>query len=364
MRSIVAVSIVAVAFGCQSANALTDDLETFVEADWYGKAHANKTTGEFTGCTIESDYNSGASLMFRLAADFEFEIWVGHRDWLFPEGKEIPAKVTVDKVTPRTQDAIVVHSNFVAIPVGSSEESFDLFRRGAYLTVIVDDKKVLFHLDGTQRALTKLLECVEKYRQPKTKVAGSDKPEETIVTAPGAAVAVAATPNTAAVPAASADRSVFRLEATEFAANIASAAGLTGFRIISDAETRKQFGDPDALWEAGDLLGVANILDVGPEMSIDDAAAFGWYSTAGCEGGRSTAMRRERKDGIDIVNVAIECTPEEGDPVMVNKTVSPRPAGGYFEFGFAVAVGASSDDSASSPAQENLKDAVLEVLPR
>jgi hypothetical protein len=360
MRSIVAVSIVAIAFGCQSANALTDDLETFVEADWYGRAHANQTTGEFTGCTIESEYNSGATLLFRLAADFEFEIWVGHKTWLFAEGKEIPVKVTVDKVTPRVQDAIVVHSNFVAIPVGSSEESFDLFRRGTYLTVAVDDKKVLFHLDGTQRALTKLLECVEKYRQPKTKVAGSDKPG-TVATAPAATVPDGAD---TAVSAAPADRSAFRLEATEFAANIASAAGLTGFRLISDAETRKQFGDPDALWEAGDLLGVANILDVGPEVSIDDAAAFGWYSAGGCEAGRSTAMRRERNDGIDIVHVAIECTPEKGDPVMVNKTVSPRPAGGYFEFGFAVVVGVEDDEAANAPAQENLKDAVLKILPR
>jgi hypothetical protein len=354
-------AVFAIALCCQSAHALTDDLETFVEADWYGKAHANKTTGEFTGCTIESDYNSGASLMFRLAADFEFEVWVGHRDWLFPEGKEIPVKVTVDKVTPRVQDAIVVHANYVAVPIGSSEESFDLFRRGNYLTIAFDDKKVLFHLDGTQRALTKLLECVEKYRQPKTKVAGSDKPET--VTTAAAPAGVVPTPG-ADVPPASGDRLALRLEATEFAANIASAAGIDGFQIISDAETRKKFGDPDTLWEAGELLGVANILDVGPEMSIDDAAAFGWYSAGGCEAGRSTAMRRERKDGIDIVHVAIECTPEKGDPIMVNKTVSPRPAGGYFEFGFAVVVGAEDGEAANAPAQENLKDAVLEVLPR
>jgi hypothetical protein len=354
-------SVFALALTCQCAHALTDDLETFVEADWYGRAHANQTTGEFTGCTIESEYNSGATLLFRLAADFEFEIWVGHKTWLFAEGKQIPAKVVVDKTTPRVQDAIVVHSNFVAIPVGSSEESFDLFRRGGYMTVTIEDKKVQFELDGTRQALTKLLECVQKYRQPKTKVAGLDKPE-TVFTA--AAPTAPVQTEDAAIPLASGDRLAFRLEATEFAANIASAAGLAGFLIISDPETRKQFGEPDALWEAGALLGVANILDVGPEMSIDDAAAFGWYSTAGCEGGRNTAMRRERKEGIDIVHVAIECTPEKGDPIMVNKTVSPRPAGGYFEFGFAVAVSASSADSANAPAQENLKDAVLEILPR
>src|SRR4029079_2777175 len=107
-------------------------------------------------------------------------------------------------------------------------------------------------LDGTARALAKLITCVQTYRGPAQGPAPQTREAEN--TQP------AADPAPAKAKANDAKRAAQRLEATEIATNIAADAGLDGFRIVNDPEERKKAGNPDALWLAGDIVGSANIV--------------------------------------------------------------------------------------------------------
>ena len=322
-----------------AAEGRAEAIKEFSEAGWRGVAWAGKD-GQFSYCDIESEYRSGATLLFILSAQYELSIGL-HRDWLFRNGQKVPAELQVDSTAPFTGTGTAISEDAVKFFLGTSASDFDLFRAGRQLHVRFDGKDFYFLLDGTARALNKLVTCVQAFATPAT----NDK-------------------SIAAASESKSDRVAQRLEATEIVTNIAADAALQGFRIVNDAADREKLDNPDVIWLADGLVGTANMLDQFEKLTIDQIAAVRSAAGEGCEKGKSTATKREVTDGVVAINVMISCTTEKGDSSTSQMLFVERRPGVVFEFSFLYVESPDGADTGDSSAQVGpaIKDAVLTVL--
>ena len=133
-----------------------------------------------------------------------------------------------------------------------------------------------------------------------------------------------------------------------------------GFQIVTDGESRAAFGNPDVVWTAGDLIGAAVIYDQTSAMTLDEVAALSMAGTSGCSEDRNIASTRRSIEGVSIAQTAIECL-LDGQQRVIQTTILPRPAGGFYEFGFAY----FTENVESATALQNvegLMDAAFDVV--
>ncbi len=243
------------------------ELGRFEEAGWEGNAFTSDRTGDFTGCAISAPYNSGALLLFTLDSSYQFGIGLAHSDWLFKEGQDVFAVMKIDQGTPFSGTGTAVDTDQLKFQIESTAANYNEFRYGRILVVHFDGKKFEFDLDGTARALAKLVTCVEVYSTGQENESPATPPE-------------------------SVERWAQRVEAMEIATNIASTAGMEDFQIIGDDELRAQMNNPDVLWAAEGFVGVANVVDMNADFSIDEVAAIR-AANSGCDAGQNTAIKRQ-----------------------------------------------------------------------
>jgi hypothetical protein len=260
-----------------------------------------------------------------------------------------------------------------AFGIDATAANFQLFRDGRRLHVRLEGQTFDYFLEGSAKALSTLLSCVDAYTVVAKAPAEPPGAEQNVGKTPPAqpktkesqAASTAPAPAEAEKTSSDPTRAAQRLEATEIATNIAADAGLQGFRVINDQEQRKKAGNPDVLWVAGALIGSANILDGVSGLSIDEVAAVRAAQLSGCDREKSTAAKRENVEGVVTVSTLIRCVDANDKPIVIDNTLIERRPGVFFEFEFiyANADDAGADSAGAGPeVGPAVRDAVHTVL--
>lgn len=234
---LVAVASVSAALASPSPAAT---LSNFRVGNWYAGAYSNDRTNEFDHCAASAKYRNGVLVLFSVGRNYNWSMGFAHPAWRLQPGTTYDIVFTVDQMSPLMGKAKAIRSNLVEVPLKDSTELFRRFRHGYILRVAAAHQIFRFRLTDTSALLPELLACARAGRNMSQMAANPF--------APGNAGAPPSVTRDAAVTA----------EATAFAANLLSLAGLKGFTLLNPGQYPKF--QADARWVQGDTIGAVNVL--------------------------------------------------------------------------------------------------------
>jgi hypothetical protein len=335
---------VAVTGFASQADAVT--VRTFKAGSWDASVHADEA-GNFTHCTASADYKSGVTVIFSISKSFRWIVAFSHPNWKHEVGDTYPVAFTVDSMKPLRDRATAYTTSAVRIELADSAELFRRFRQGKVLRVATARKTVFeFNLTGTNEMLAVLLDCAGEKGGVKSTPMVSNPFSTTPVPPSAAKPAEQSSPNGPAL----------RAEATSLAANLLSAAKLTGYRMMEPAEVPQMKGDVRWIIQAEEGLGSIRII---PTIDKDDLKAIGGKVIADdastCSGKFvSGSMPDDDSGGARAFTV---CEFSSGAIAMYYFTV-PRTRGGVY----VIATGSFGDTVRAKEAHEDFRQAAYKVL--
>ncbi len=316
-------------------------LRQFKVGDWSAGAYSNDSTREFSHCAASGIYGSGISVVFAINRDFHWSMGFAHPGWKLRPGEVFDVAFTVDDMQPIMAKARTVKNLLVEVDLDDSSELFARFRRGRVLRVAAASQVFSFTLTGTSQLLPALLACAAN-RGSATPVASN----------PFATRAVKSNAANSGTP----DRARETAEATALAANLLSAAGITGFTLLGPSDRPEIKGD--ARWLQGDVLGTININPNVPPGEFKNIPAYLIGNDAkACKGTFFSGAIPD--DAAEIGRVFTTCQ-VDGDTSTAYYLAVPRRAGGAYLI-------ATFSDGSEKPAKEadaQLRSVVLEALQR
>jgi hypothetical protein len=191
-----------------------------------------------------------------------------HRQWKFHEGDPVTVMFAVDDMDPVQMDARVYMRNGIEIGFGERVDLFRHFMSGRRLKVLGAPKPIEFNLTGTDRLLPRLLACALFKGKSAGAIPGVD---------PAADI-----PNYTTRQMRS--DSAMVVEATTLAANLLSAAGVTGYRLLGPKEESWLKGD--ARWIVpGEGIGLVQVhSDMTAEMQASLGSVLVGEDAKSCKG--------------------------------------------------------------------------------
>ena len=239
--------------------------------NWLLGAYSDDATGAFSHCAASATYKSGIVMLLAVHKNYSWSMGFSNPAWSLNPGNQYPISFTVDRVPTLSARAIALSSNQVGVPLADSVTLFNIFRHGRLLTVFGGNQTFQFVLTDTSFLLPALLRCVRSYApapveatNPFISTSRSTPPAPPI--APQS-VAVATQPKISSDVIAAR-----RLEATQFLANVLSAAGIFGYRMLGVDELSKL--SVDAAWTDGKETGAVNILPQTKNFGPNEAEAI------------------------------------------------------------------------------------------
>lgn len=331
---------------CLASPADAATVRNFNVAGWNASVHTDRG-GAFSHCASSSKYKSGISVIFSVNKNMRWTVGFMHPDWKYNVGDTFPIAFTIDDMKPISDRVTAFAASGVRLEADDSAELFKRFRLGNRLRVATVQRVFEFNLTGTNEMLTSLAACA----YAKGRVNG---------TPPMASNPFA--PPEAARPrqADGAASATLRVEATAFAANLLSAANITGYRLLGPDEPPKVKGD--ARWIVpGKELGIVKIL---PGLKKEEQKAFGAdlisEDARQCTGKFASGSMPDDEKGI--ARAFTICDLGEAILSMYYFTL-PRPAGGAY----VIATGSFGGEEAAAQAKEkheNFRNAAYTVIPR
>lgn len=315
-----AIALGGLLLGAHVAPASGRVVDDFREAAWKGGAYLDDSTGEFQSCFISGEYRNGISLAFLLDKEYVFSIMLTHPDWKFAASEKFDLKMGVQQASPVRAEAEAIDTDTLIFDLTSTENNLKVLKTGETMTVEFKEKRHQFALTDTHRALPRLLQCVATY-SPRTTEKDTTTAFETLPNHQRTAVEE------------SAPRTLQQREVSGIMKDLVATTRLTGFEIISDVKERKEFGNPDVLWRTDALIGVTNIVESISGQTVDSLNSSLLLSQSNsCKGEFSSAMKREHVLGSKVLVTSMECVEAQDNKVMINQTLVPRKAGGFYIF--------------------------------
>jgi hypothetical protein len=199
-------------------------VKTFKAGTWDASVHAED--GVFTHCAASAVYKSGIAVIFSIDKSFSWVVAFSHRNWKYEIGETYPVAFTVDDMKPLTARATAYTTSAVRIQLKDSAELFARFKQGRVLRVATARKTVFeFNLTGTNEMLAVLLDCAGAKGGLKSVPMVSNPFGTSSASAPSQSP-----PRSAPPP--QLNDAAFQAEATALAANLLSAADMTGYRMM------------------------------------------------------------------------------------------------------------------------------------
>jgi len=313
-------------------------MRTFKIAGWFAAAYAEDSTHQFTHCAGLATYGSGISVIFSIDRDFHWAMGFAHPQWHLRKGAIFDIAFTVDDMSPITTKALAVGTNQVKVDLDASAELFAQFRRGNALRVAAASQIFSFNLTGTSQLLPALLICAQNRG-----VAMAANPFE-------------AKPENSAGPKSIQD-SNDKAEATAFAANLLSAAGVQGFTLLTPTDFPEVKGD--ARWVQGSTFGSINVL---PNISRDQLKEISAYLIgADAKGCKGTFFSGAIPDdaATELGRVFTTCQPVGGGKAITSYYLAvPRKAGGAY----VISTVSFGSEKPAKDADSLLRSAVFKAL--
>lgn len=311
---------------------------------WHTGAYSNEKTGTFTHSAAAASYNSGVLLLFSLGAKHNWSMGFANDKWRLKSGSQYSVRYWIDTGEPEYATAVATSEQAVEISLKDSIPLFNSFRRGNTLYVSAQNTDFTFNLTDSSRVLTYLLECVK---------ADGRKP-----------VVAASVPNPFGSPAVTRDKGssvnstlAERAEATTLAANLLSALGTPGFKILQPDEMPEGLKS-DAMWRSGAGIGTVNVLpSVTDIKGIPSVLISG--DAKGCKKAFASGSLPAESGLSPLTRLFTRCGKGK-DAIVGIYLIIPRRAGGAYVIGtFSVGEG-----DAANALDSDIRQAIFRALPK
>jgi hypothetical protein len=143
---------------------ISDDLEelyTFSYGDWTGGAY-RLADGSFSHCHAATAYESGVVFAIALTDENEINLLIVKESWELFSDRNYEVNLLIDGKDLGRFVAIVIDDGSLQIEIGNREDIFNKLRLGNKLVVEGDQEKLSFSLRGSNKALGKVIECVDE----------------------------------------------------------------------------------------------------------------------------------------------------------------------------------------------------------
>jgi hypothetical protein len=291
-------------------------LETTNIDGWLVGAYSDDRTGQFRHCASSTPYKSGITLVFAVGKDFTWSMGFANPQWQLRPGAEYDLIYWIDAGPKLTARGRANNKALVEVPLIDSRSLFESFRRGYQLSVQAAGETFLFNLNSSGKALAATLDCTKRYLARSTGTASN--PFATPPPAPQGQVGMA--------------ESNARTEATILIANILSAAGIPGFRVVPREKIPDDFKSYDAVWTTDDVIGTVKIVSSQTVSSAEELATLVMASDAQTCKGVFASGRYPTQQKTGATRLRTGCSGSE-HPIEVDYTIAPRAKGGFIVFG-------------------------------
>jgi hypothetical protein len=283
----------------------------FKVGSWHGAANTD-AKGEFNHCGAYTHMRDGTMVFFAVGRNFTWSVGFNHRQWKFREGDPVAVMFGVDGRAPVQMDARAYMRNGIEIGLGERADLFRQFTSGRRLKVLGAPKPIEFNLAGTDRVLPRLLACALFRGKNARAIPGRD---------PAADI-----PNYTTRQMRS--DSAMVVEATTLAANLLSAAGVSGHRLLGPKEEPQLKGD--ARWIIpGEGVGLVQVHpDMTREMQLSLGSVLIGEDAKSCKGAfMSATLPGDERMGSGRVFT----TCDDGKTTLTSYYFTmPRRAGGAY----------------------------------
>jgi hypothetical protein len=310
-------------------------LRSFKIAAWEGGAYSAVGSREFNHCAASASYNSGILVTFAVDRNFRWSMGFYHPQWRLQLGStfDVAFKVDDEQVIFATAKTIGPHQ--VEVLLLDSAELFRRFQRGYMLRVAAANQVFTFNLTGTSKLLPVLLECAKNRGVP---------------------VQTASNPFAKSEPATTKSDSAIKAEATVFAANLLSSAGLTNFKILDASDTPELKGQ--ARWIQGSTFGS---IDIYPSATSDDLKNLpGYLIGADAKACKGAFFSGAIPDSTSAALARVFTTCQMSDkPITIYYLAVPRKAGGAY----VISTVSLGSEQPAKEADQLLRSAVFKMEP-
>jgi hypothetical protein len=281
-------------------------IREFKIAGWHAGAYTGNSR-EFNHCAASARYNSGVTVIFSIDRTFHWSMGFYHPQWRLNPGSTFDIAFKVDDEQPILARARAIGLGQVSVPLLDSAELFKKFQHGYQLRVAAANQVFTFNLSGTSKLLPALLDCARNR---------------------GTAIEIASNPfekkeTTSTIK----NDSAIKAEATVFAANLLSSAGLSNFKLLDATDAPELKGQ--ARWIQGSTFGA---IDIYPSATSADLKNLpGYLIGADAKACKGTFFSGAIPDSTSAALARVFTTCQWADkPITIYYLAIPRKAGGAY----------------------------------
>jgi hypothetical protein len=151
-------------FAALAGPAEAKETEEFTVGQWGGYSYSDDSNGQFVDCEIWTPENSD-KVQFGIAIpkDYSLELWLYSKPWSLPANQSYPISYWIDRNQQYRGRAATSSQNYAVITVDSDQAVYDELKAGNEVTFRTQDQDYVFDLRGSRAALSRLLDCVDRY---------------------------------------------------------------------------------------------------------------------------------------------------------------------------------------------------------
>jgi hypothetical protein len=236
----------------------------FISGVWQGGPDTDED-GRFIDCTMTAQSGSGILLAFVISRERAWGLALADERWELNVGTVQDIELKIDSGAPVKAVAKVVDRHGILVPLANDDQLVAAIRQGKLLTISTKTGTFSFELSGTSGALAALAACVaENLAAEKAKSAS-----EVADKRPGEVAAIEPSPS--AVAQGQSQRLFTVSEASAFAAELLTSAGVTNYRLIDAAENPMPSFDVVFAYPNGIVGAIAGFKAAGA-VDLDQAA--------------------------------------------------------------------------------------------
>jgi len=149
------------------------------EAAQVGNWNVNYWPGENgpNGCIMEGSYKSGTIFSIGVTSNYNWGIMLSNPNWNLKKNEKIEMQLAVDGIPIESPTANATDKNSVTIPL-KNPSAFKALQVGRNLVISNVYGKYPFVLEGTERAMNSLLDCMKTQKEATNKPAAPKTPTQ------------------------------------------------------------------------------------------------------------------------------------------------------------------------------------------
>lgn len=317
-------------------------VESFRLGGWNGDAFVDDSTGLFNSCVAIAKYRSGISMSVEVDSNYNWWIGFSAPNWSMTTGEKIALNYRIDRGEWQSGVAEAISPQLARMEMPADGYIVRRFRRGRTLYVSDRTNDYQFRLTGTSKLLARLARCVKQNvarhgAGPGLARSGAQPPAASPEPKPGA-VAV--------------EDPQLQIEATQNLFNLMGQTGMTGLKLIADADRADEFKGLHAVAGNDQRTIVAHIFSEEQyENQTEVMAQLIFDAAKNCEGDFQSGFSADSIDGDELFAGRSSCA--AGDVEISERyAIRARSSGGIVLFGVSETSVGEGGGEASAPKAE------------